>query len=278
MSKHLTLLNPAGEVNLSSIVGTYKIFTRANAHYRMAHGDEPFQIELAGASRQIELYGGLFSVNPQSNLSSIHKTDLIVIPSLNHDYAKVVKGNQAMIDWIGNHYRLGAEIACICTGAFLLAATGLSDGKSCSTHWSATDAFRARFPKVKLQSDRLITDEAGIYTNGGAYSFFNLILYLVGKYYGRETAIYCSKVFQIDMDRHSQAEFAIFSGNKDHGDEIILKAQTYIERSISERIPVEELSSKFFVGRRNFDRRFIKATGLTSLEYRARYNRFVQRS
>jgi transcriptional regulator GlxA family with amidase domain len=116
----------------------------------------------------------------------------------------------------------------------------------------------------------LITDENGIYTNGGAYSFLNLVLYLVEKYYDRQTAIFCSKVFQIEMDRNSQSAFIIFSGQKLHGDEVIQQAQAYIESKLHEKISIEHLSSKFAVGRRNFDRRFIKATGNTPVEYSQR--------
>jgi transcriptional regulator GlxA family with amidase domain len=149
----------------------------------------------------------------------------------------------------------------------MLASSGLLDGKSCSTHWSAADNFRSMFPKVNLQTDKLITDENGIYTNGGAYSFLNLMIYLVEKYYDRQTAIYCSKVFQIEMDRQSQSAFIIFKGQKLHGDEMVKNAQTYIENNLQEKISVEHLSSRFAVGRRNFDRRFIKATGNTPVEY-----------
>ncbi|RYD74911.1 MAG: helix-turn-helix domain-containing protein, partial [Sphingobacteriales bacterium] len=110
----------------------------------------------------------------------------------------------------------------------------------------------------------------GIYTNGGAYSFLNLIIYLVEKYYDRQTAIFCSKVFQVEMDRQSQSEFTIFKGQKLHGDEMIQQAQAYIESKLHEKISFEQLSAQFAVGRRNFDRRFIKATGNTPLEYAQR--------
>jgi transcriptional regulator GlxA family with amidase domain len=126
------------------------------------------------------------------------------------------------------------------------------------------------FPKVNLQTDKLITDENGIYTNGGAYSFLNLIIYLVEKYYDRQTAVFCSKVFQIEMDRNSQSAFTIFAGQKSHGDDMVIKAQAYIESKLHERISTEYLSARFAVGRRNFDRRFIKATGNTPVEYSQR--------
>jgi transcriptional regulator GlxA family with amidase domain len=92
------------------------------------------------------------------------------------------------------------------------------------------------FPQVDLKTDKLITDENGIYTNGGAYSFLNLVLYLVEKYYDRKTAIFCSKVFQIEMDRNSQSAFIIFTGQKLHGDEVVKKAQAFIETRLQEKI------------------------------------------
>lgn len=265
--KHLTIIVPDGENNLSSIVGAYKIFSRANEYFSRNGRERLFKIELAGISKSVDFYGGLFTVTPHTHISRISKTDLIIIPSLNHNYQKAIKGNQSVIDWIAKQYKSGAEIASICTGAFMLASSGLLNGKTCSTHWVAADSFRTMFPDVNLQPDKLITDEHGIYTNGGAYSFLNLMIYLVEKYFDRQTAIFCSKVFQIEPDRQSQSEFTIFTGQKTHGDEMVKQAQAYIESKLHEKISIEELSEKFSVSRRNFDRRFIKATGNTPIEY-----------
>lgn len=269
--KHLTILVPNGEGNnLSSIVGAYKIFSRADAHWKSRHKQGKFTIQLAGVSKKVEFSEGLFTVKPHTNISAIARTNLIIVPSLNHNYRQSVKSNKALIAWIAKQYRQGAEIATICTGAFLLAPTGLLDGKSCSTHWSAADHLRTMFPEVNVEPDKLITDENGIYTNGGAFSFLNLMIYLVEKYYDRQTAIFCAKVFQIEMDRKSQSEFTIFTGQKMHGDEMVAKAQIYLEKNISRQISIEELSATLSVGRRTFDRRFIKATGNTPVEYAQR--------
>lgn len=268
--RHLTIVVPDGENNLSSIVGTYKIFTRANDYWKGIGMKEPFKVELAGISPIVNFYGGLFTVTPHTTIASIRKTNLVIIPSLNHNYEKAIKANKPLVEWLVKQYKNGAEIASICTGAFMLASAGLLNGKSCSTHWAAANTFRTMFPEVNLQEDKVITDEKGIYTNGGAYSFLNLVIYLVEKYYDRQTAIFCSKVFQIEMDRQSQSAFSIFTGQKQHGDEVVKKAQAYIEANLAEKISVEYLSSKFAVGRRNFDRRFIKATGNTPIEYSQR--------
>lgn len=269
--KHLSILVPLGHSKISSIVCTYKVFTYANDYWRRIHGEDLLNVKLVGISDTVEFYDGIFTIKPHANIEAVDKTNLIIIGALNNsDYNYSIEQNQPIINWIAKQYKEGAEVASMCTGAFLLAATGLLDGKSCSTHWAADSIFKDMFPKVNLQVDKLITDENGIYTNGGAFSFLNLIIYLIEKYYDRETAIYCSKLCQIEMDRNSQSPFAIFIGQKSHGDEMVQQAQSYIESNVQEKISMEYLTDKFSVGRRNFDRRFIKATGNTPLEYSQR--------
>jgi transcriptional regulator GlxA family with amidase domain len=264
--KHITIVVPEGENNLSSIVGSYKILTRANQHWVSQGHPAALDIHVAGYAQEVTLYGGLFSIHPEA-IQRIRKTDLVIIPSINKDFQNSIQKNTRLIQWIKTQYERGAEVASICTGAFLLASTGLLKGKTCSTHWIAEKAFRNMFPDTEVVTEKIITDEHPLYTNGGAYSFLNLILYLVEKYIDRKTAVYCSKVFQIDLDRHQQSPFIIFEGQKTHTDDLILKAQTYIEKNATEKLSMENLASQFAVSRRNFDRRFTKATGNTPLEY-----------
>ncbi len=269
--KHITLLYPEGQCNLSTIaciVGTVEIFTRAAAYWVKQGNKEMYKLEIACTAPQKEYINHFVTLTPDTYIKDIAKTDLIIIPSAMP--GERTPDREVMFDWISSQYKAGAEIASMCSGAFILAATGIMDGRSCSTHWSFEDRFRDMYPKVHLHSDKLITDEKGIYTNGGAYSFLNLVIYLVEKYYDRQTAIFCSKIFQIELDRNSQSAFAMFTGQKLHDDEMVQQAQAYIEKNIDEKISVEGLSSRFAVGRRNFDRRFIKATGNTPVEYAQR--------
>src|SRR5205809_1513960 len=275
--KHVTIVVPKGYVNLSSITGSFEILSRANDFWRKMGNKPMMDIRIAGFVTELELNAGLFSIHPL-DIREIKKTDLLIIPSIGHEYDNVLKENTALIDWIRGQYKHGAEIASICTGAFLLAATGLLEGKTCSTHWNAVAGFRRLFPNINLQIDKLITVEPGIYTNGGAYSFLNLVLFLVEKHFNRQTAILCSKVFQIDIERTSQSPFFIFQAQKNHGDELVCQAQTYIEENLSERISFEKLASKLATSRRNFDRRFIKATGNTPVEYLQRVKVEVAKS
>jgi len=268
--KHLTILVPdaqTGPNTLSCIIGTYHVFTEANNYYIQQHKNPVFTIELAGVADHANFVNGLLTVMPQKDIVHIQQTNLVIVPAIVAAFKKLEGSNAVLVDWISEQYKKGAEVASMCTGAYLLASTGLLDKRNCSIHWKAATNFKELFPRVNLKAEKLITDEQGIYTNGGGYSFLHLLIYLVEKYYDRQTAIYCSKIFQIDIDRQEQSDFVIFNAQKSHGDEMIVKAQEYIEKNYADKISIEQLSQQFTVGRRNFDRRFIKATGNTPVEY-----------
>ena len=152
-------------------------------------------------------------------------------------------------------------------GAFLLAETGLLNGKKCSTHWVAANDFRKLYPDVLLVDDKVVTEEQGIYSSGGAFSYLNLLLYLIEKYAGRDMAILASKVFAIEIERRTQSPFTIFTGQKDHQDNEVRKAQEFIENNYTEKLTVDQIAKMFYIGRRTFERRFKKATTNTVVEY-----------
>jgi transcriptional regulator GlxA family with amidase domain len=265
--KHVSILVPDGECSITNIEGTYQILLRVNDWLEEAGRLPLFTIQLVGLRREVRMKNGLFSINPDVLIQEVDRTDLILIPSVHGDKEKILADNAPMLDWIVKQYQGGSAVAAMCIGAFVLAGTGLLDGKSCTTHWEFADEFRQLFPAVRLVQDKIITDEKNIYTSGGAYSWLNLILYLVEKYAGREIAITCSKGFQIDFQRDSQSPFIIFSGQKEHEDEAIRKAQEFIEKNVHSKIMVDELASMLALGRRNLERRFKKATGNSIMEY-----------
>jgi transcriptional regulator GlxA family with amidase domain len=274
--KQVTIVVPKGNINISSVTGAFEILTYANEYWRKMGNKSRIEVRVAGFVPERKLEVGFFSVHP-ANIKEIKKTDLLIIPSIYYD-EDIIRDNKDLITWIKEQYKSGAEIASICSGAFLLGASGLLEGKSCSTHWNVAGNFKRMFPSIHLQTDKLITVERGIYTNGGGYSFLNLILLLVEKYFDRQTAIFCSKIFQIDIERTSQSPFHVFQKQKNHGDELIGKAQAYIEENLKEKISFERLASKLAISRRNFDRRFVKATGNTPVEYLQRVKVEVAKS
>jgi transcriptional regulator GlxA family with amidase domain len=266
-SKHVSILVPVGECSISTIEGTYQILLRVNEWLQEAGKDPMFVVQLVGLQQEVRMKQGRFRVCPDISFTELDHTDLIIIPSVHGDKLKINEENRPLLDWVVAQYRQGAAVASLCIGAFLLAATGLLDGRNCTTHWDFAHSFREMYPDVNLLEDKIITDENNIYTSGGAYSWLNLVIYLVEKYCGREIAVLCAKGFQVDFQRVSQSPFIIFNGQKDHEDEAVRTAQEYIEKNTHSRITVEELADRLILGRRNLERRFKKATGNTVMEY-----------
>lgn len=263
--KHISILIPHGAI-LGSIEGPRQLLAQVNQFFIMKGADPLFQVQLVGLTRETPVSGGQITIHADL-LETVHKTDLIIIPAIDGDIQEGLETNRAFIPWIIQQRKAGAEVASLCMGAFLLAATGLLKGKKCATHWMAAGLFRQLFPDIDLIPDKVITDEQGIYTSGGAYSYLNLILYLIEKYAGREIAILCAKVFAIEINRESQSPFIMFTGQKEHEDDVVKQAQEFIEQNFQERISVDQLASRFALGRRNLERRFKKATSNTVVEY-----------
>ncbi len=265
--KHISILVPRGKVSVVNVAGAHQILSWVNETC-IGMGKEPiFQLQLVGLDPVADQKGGLFAIKPEITIGEVGKTDLIIIPAIHDDFAVSQKRNRTLVPWLLARHKEGAEIVSLCISSFFLASTGLLDGKSCSTHWQSANTFREMFPQVYLTDEKIVTEAEGIYTSGGAYAFTNLLIYLVEKYAGREMAVMAAKGFMIDIDRSSQSPFMIFSGQKNHKDEVILKAQEYIEKNYQEKISVKDLSAYMALSRRTFERRFKNATSNTVLEY-----------
>ena len=264
--KHISILVPKGAV-LGSVEGPRQVLTEVNKYLISLGKPALFNVQLVGLTEKVPAAGGQYTVYTDARLDDIRRTDLIIVPALDGDLQKTVEANGDFIPWIVKHHQQGAEVGSLCVGAFLLAATGLLNGKQCATHWMAAREFRQLFPEVQLVEDRIITDEAGLYSSGGAFSYLNLILYLIEKYAGRPVAVFMSKAFQIEIERRSQSPFIVFHGQKEHGDDVIRKAQEYIEDKVEEKLTVEEIADRFALGRRNLERRFRRATANSVVEY-----------
>ncbi len=264
--KNVSILVPESSV-MQAIADPQYLFSAVN-QFLAASGKEPlFHVELVGATKEVKINEGIFSVHTDKQLKDVKKTDIVFIPALFGDMQTAIDKNKILIPWINEQYENGAEVASLCVGAFLLASTGLLNGKKCSTHWGFQNEFREMFPEVEVIDGSIITEEHRLYSSGGANSYWNLLLHLVEKYTDRETAVLASKYFAVDIDRDSQTAFAMFKGQKNHSDAAIKKAQEYIEQHISDKIAVDELADLVAVGRRSFERRFKQATNNSVLEY-----------
>jgi transcriptional regulator GlxA family with amidase domain len=264
--KRVSILVPESSV-LQAIADPQYLFSAVNQFMVMSGKMPLFDVQLVGLHKVVKLNDGLYSVNTTQLLKDVKSTDLVVIPALFGDMKSAIAQNQKLIPWINDQYNKGAEVASLCVGAFLLASTGLLDGKKCSTHWGFQNEFREMFPTVDVVDGSIISEENRVYSSGGANSYWNLLLHLVEKYTDRTTAILASKYFAVDIDRESQSAFAMFQGQKKHSDTAIKQAQDFIENNIQEKITIEDLSDLVLLGRRSFERRFKVATNNSVLEY-----------
>ena len=235
-----------------------------------AHGDpskEPFfRVRLVSPAENPIMTPSGFPVQCATTIDKVGKTDLVVIPAFDGDVLSQLAANNEIVPWVRRMYEAGADIASICTGAFVLAEAGLLDGKTATTHWIAQDLFHGRYPRVSLAREQIIVDHGRICTSGGATSFLTLTAYLVEKYCGSEAARLMAKIFLIDINKGPQTAYAIFSSQKNHADAEVLKAQELIETQ-SPGMSVADLASHMAMSNRNFIRRFKGATGNTPIEY-----------
>jgi transcriptional regulator GlxA family with amidase domain len=255
------------DVYSSSVAGTIDLFTGANWCLQQLGRPPAFKLELVSEKMKNIQLSAPAQFICYATIAEVLQTDLIIIPGFNGEPKSILRKNAALVNWIKEMKDSGSEVASLCVGSFFLAEAGLLNGKLATSHWAATDEMQSAYPLIKVKSDRVITDQEGIYTSGGAFSSIKLILYLIEKFCGREAAIWISRRFSIDIDQVSQAHFAVFTGQYQHNDQEILKSQAYIEQNYSSHISIDEISALTNTGKRNFIRRFKTATHNTPIEY-----------
>ena len=255
---------------IEAITPPYRSFHTAN-DFLTTFGKKPvFTVEYVGLNEHVPANNGEYIIKTDRLLKDVAQTDLLIIPPTFGDTTKGLQANAAAIPYFKKLYENGSSLASLCIGAFLLAETGLLNGKKCSTHWAHINDFRERYPDVEVEDGAIITEHDNIYSSGGASSLWNLILYLIEKYADRQTAVMISKYFALDIGRETQSQFAIFKGQRNHGDIEVQKVQDYIEKHYEDKITVESLAALINTGRRTFERRFKEATNNTSMEYTQR--------
>lgn len=253
----------------TTIFGPMDILNQAGRLWNRVNNYPPtpsFDVTIASADGKPIRSANKINIQPHCGIADIQQTDLIIISSATR-IELILEKYPELVPWICHHYDQGAHVASVCTGVFLLAETGLLDGKSATLHWGFVDEFRKRYQRVELEQDRMFIDHGRLYCSAGVSAGMDLSLYLVEKFSGRKTAVASAKSMLLDMGRQYQAPYEQFSVPKDHGDPIIYKAQKWIEENQVGQIDYERLAKKFCISRRSLERRFKQAVGVTPLGY-----------
>lgn len=250
---------------LLSVAAMIDVFETANLFSQQTGTGPAFQISLVNPDHSVANRYPDYQVCPMNTLP---KQDVILIPAFATDnLLPAIQINGDCLAWLVGQHQQGAEIAAFCTGAFLLAASGLLKNKPATTHIQAALALARAFPDIRLEAGNLYTQESGIYTGGGAVNGFYLMLRLVEKHCGRPLTIRVAKYFGIDLDREQQTYFGTFEPVNNHQDESVRTLQGLIMRNFQAAEPLDKLMAEVPASRRNLVRRFKLATGLTPIEY-----------
>lgn len=256
------------QYKLLSIAAILDVFETVNKFYAESGLPVPYEISLIHLPDAPATVMGAFPGYQPQPIQGTLKADLILIPAFTtNDMNQALFQNKEYIPWLRQQYQSGAEIASICSGAFLFAASGLLEGKIATTHVDGSRAFSAAFPAVDLRPEKTVTQDGRLFTSGGATSSFHLLLHLVQLHCGKETAVRAAKVFAIDMDRANQSYFSTFHPFRNHTDDLVASAQQKIETSYHDTGTIEEMIRDIPSSRRNIVRRFKHVTGITPIEY-----------
>ena len=254
---------------LSSIAVPLDVFSSAATMCKRIFDtadESPFEVRVVSADgAPVEIMGGI-TVGGTHDLEALDRSDLIVVTAL-IDNSKSRAVLPTVVDRLRAAHENGSRIAGLCTGAFVLAATGLLDGKAATTHWGACRRFNTLFPKIRLLPHRLVVDEAPIYTSGGSHGASDLCFYLVEHLVGKEIALQWSRVLVKDFRTAVQSPYAVYVGNRRHADAAVISVQDFLEEHYDKPLSVSDLAKRAGLGKRTFERRFKAATDDSPLVY-----------
>lgn len=239
----------------------------ANAFLQERQQTAAFDVFCIGLNPFVSLDDGRLQIRVDHTLEEAPRVDLALVPPLQHPTHHPLPSNHELNTWLRRHHHNGGLLGSLCGGALVLADTGLLDGQEAVVHWAVHTYCQQRYPAVLWRSDLIVLEQNGILTSGGATSASHLILRLIERHASREAAIWCAKIFQLDWNRQSQLPFALFEGQKGHGDTVIRRVQEHVEAHYAERITVDSLADRYALSRRSLERRFRQATGLSPLGY-----------
>ncbi len=195
-----------------------------------------------------------------------HRLDYIILPPSIVMPDRMAEMAQEAA-WLKDQHGSGTRIGSVCAGAFVLAASGLLDGRRVTTHWAFAGQLADRFPDVDVADQHMILDDGDIITAGGILAWTDLGLTLVERLMGPSVMLATARFLLIDPPRNSQRPFAQFLPPFEHGDDAVLRAQHHIHARPAGTHSLTELSGIAGLGKRTFLRRFSSATGFKPTEY-----------
>lgn len=271
--RHVSLvaLPDAVVSTLSGIFDVMNAFKLMDVPNAGVGAQAPFHIEIVGeAAGPLKLASGV-PINVQRAIAEIEMTDIVIVPSVLLQPEGWKKGRYpSLVDWLRRMYDRGAVLCSACSGIFLLAETGLFDGKDATVHYGYARAFASTYPAVPIHPERVLIISGlreELVSSGASMTWHDLVLYLIARYAGATAAQEVARLFALQWHQDGLTPYIVFKGKRDHGDGDVLSAQQWLDTHFSVANPVQEMIKRSRISERTFKRRFTDATGLTPLAY-----------
>jgi transcriptional regulator GlxA family with amidase domain len=231
----------------------------------------PFRVEIVGESMgRVPSASGL-PIDVSRSIEDIETSDIVIVPSVALRGSDWNKGRYPrLVEWIARMHERGAVLCSACSGIFLLAETGLFDGRSATVHFNYARAFAASYPSVPIHPTQVLVISGArdeLITSGASTSWHDMILHLIARYAGPTSAHEIARMFALQWHQDGLTPYIVFEGKNDHGDAEISGAQQWLGSNFAIANPVEEMIQRSKLAERTFKRRFLKATGLTPIAY-----------
>ncbi|HEU0198929.1 MAG TPA: helix-turn-helix domain-containing protein [Burkholderiaceae bacterium] len=271
--RHVSLV-ALPDATVSTLFGVFDVmnsFALLGEMSRAPDMRKPFQTEIVGeAEGRLELASGV-EIEVQRAIGSIETTDLVIVPSILLGREGWKTGRYPrLVQWLRAMHDRGAVLCSACSGIFLLAETGLFDGKEVTVHFGYARDFAATYPAVPIHPERVLVISGlreELVTSGASTTWHDLVLYLIARYAGATTAQEVARMFALQWHQDGLTPYMVFEGRSDHGDAEIQSAQQWLSKHFSVASPVDEMIKRSKLAERTFKRRFLKATGLTPIAY-----------
>ena len=252
-------------VHMLDLAGPMQVFQEA-----MEQGAE-ISLEYYSIDRELTASSEL-NISALKHYSKIklRNGDYLIIPGSEVSYlvSKKITTDKDLAQWIQEGYSAGATLCSVCTGAFFLAATGLLNGRKCTTHWKRTAELKMRYPAIHLQEDILFKKDYRVYTSAGVTAGIDLALFIVEKLSNENISYRTARELVVYLRRTgSESQQSIFMKYRNHIHSGIHKAQDYLQENIQHKISLDQLAETSCMSARNLTRTFKKETGITVNEY-----------
>lgn len=258
---------------VSTLAGIYDVMNAPASINRSTTGERaaPFHIEIVGESvGPLELASGV-PIHVQRSIDSIDSTDILIVPSVLLRGPMWQKGRYPqLVEWVQRMHASGAVLCSACSGIFLLAETGLFDGRDATVHFGYAREFAAEHPAVPIHPERVLVisgTREELVSSGASNTWHDMVLYLIARYAGATEAQAVARMYALQWHQDGLAPYITFEGKSDHGDAEILAAQRWLGKHFSVANPVEEMIRRSKLAERTFKRRFTAATGVAPLDY-----------